>query len=103
MVRLDDEVGTDAKSTITGSETVASVLHGSYSLLSSSSTYSYQIGTTISRWYGKLQLNISSNDQAEVDFEHSILDGHTVLCLASDVFTDSIVHFAQTISGPRVG
>ena len=100
---MDDESRTHAKSTTTGSETIASVLHGSYSLSSSSSTYNCQIGTSISRWYDKLQLIVSSNGQAGVNFEHSVVDGHTVLRFASDVFTDTIVRFAQTISGPRVG
>ncbi len=31
-----------------------------------------------------------------------MVDGHTVLRFASDIFTDTVVRFAQTISGRRV-
>lgn len=83
------------------SETVANSLHGSYVLEESTNA---QFGTAVSRWYDKLQLIVSQSGQAGVNFEHSVVDGHTVLRFASDVFTDTIVRFAQTISGPqRVG
>lgn len=36
---------------------------------------------------------------AGINFEHSRLDGHTVLRLASDLVTDVIMRFAQTIRG----
>ena len=61
-----------------------------------------QHGTCINRWYDKLQLIVTSSGNAGVSFEHSAVDGHTVLRFASDVFTDTVVRFAQTISGRRV-
>ena len=53
----------------------------------------------MNRWYDKLQLIICENGVAGVNFEHSFVDGHTVLRFASDVFTDTIIRFAQTIRG----
>ena len=35
---------------------------------------------------------------AGVNFEHSATDGHTMLRFVSDVFTDTIIRFAQTIT-----
>jgi len=55
--------------------------------------------TMSSRWYDKLMLIIARGGTAGVNFEHSAFDGHTVLRFASDVFTDTIIRFAQTISG----
>lgn len=59
-----------------------------------------QVGTCLNRWYDKsLQIIVCENGSAGVNFEHSHLDGHTVLRFASDVFTDTILRFAQTIRG----
>lgn len=50
-------------------------------------------GTCLNRWYDKtLQLIVCENGSAGVNFEHSHLDGHTVLRFASDVFTDTILY-----------
>mmetsp|Transcript_20324 Transcript_20324/g.26371 ORF Transcript_20324/g.26371 Transcript_20324/m.26371 type:complete len:663 (+) Transcript_20324:76-2064(+) len=78
------------------SENAQNILHGTYEINSEG----IQIGTCISRWYDKLQLIVSDNGLAGINFEHSAVDGHTVLRYASDTFTDTIVRFAQTISGP---
>ena len=49
-------------------------------------------GTCLNRWYDKsLQLIVCENGSAGVNFEHSKMDGHTVLRFASDVFTDTIM------------
>ena len=77
-------------------EMASDVLHGSYGINEKGT----QIGTCISRWYDKLQLIVTDNGSAGVNFEHSAVDGHTILRFTSDVFTDTIVRFAQTISGP---
>jgi carnitine O-acetyltransferase len=67
--------------------TAANLLHGSYSH-----------ETHVNRWYDKLQLIVMKGGGAGVNFEHSACDGHTVLRFASDVFTDTVIRFAQTIS-----
>lgn len=58
-----------------------------------------QIGTCTNRWYDKLQLIICKNGSAGINFEHTGVDGHTVLRFASDVYTDTILRFARTING----
>ena len=58
-----------------------------------------QIGTCTNRWYDKLQLIVCKNGSAGINFEHTSVDGHTVLRLASDVYTDTILRFARTING----
>jgi len=78
-------------------EIAANMLHGSYEIVDNK-----QIGSCINRWYDKLQLIVTASGNAGVNFEHSAMDGHTVLRFASDVFTDTVIRFAQTISGPRV-
>ncbi len=44
------------------------------------------------------QIIVCENGSAGVNFEHSHLDGHTVLRFASDVFTDTIL----CVSVPRL-
>lgn len=62
-------------------------LHGTSSVESG-----IQTGTCLNRWYDKsLQIIVCENGSAGVNFEHSHLDGHTVLRFASDVFTDTIL------------
>ena len=34
-----------------------------------------------------------------VNFEHTAVDGHTVLRMAGDVYADTLVGFARSISG----
>ncbi|TPX24211.1 hypothetical protein DIZ76_013554 [Coccidioides immitis] len=58
-----------------------------------------QIGTCTNRWYDKLQIIVCQNGSAGINFEHTGVDGHTVLRFASDVFTDTILRFAKTING----
>lgn len=58
-----------------------------------------QIGTCINRWYDKLQIIVCQNGSAGINFEHTGVDGHTVLRFASDVYTDTILRFAKTING----
>lgn len=57
-----------------------------------------QVGTCTNRWYDKLQIIITQNGKAGINFEHTGVDGHTVLRYVSDVYTDSILSFAQTIN-----
>ncbi len=58
-----------------------------------------QIGTCTNRWYDKLQIIVCENGSAGINFEHTGVDGHTVLRFASDVYTDTILRFARTING----
>lgn len=57
-----------------------------------------QVGTCTNRWYDKLQLIITKNAKAGVNFEHTGVDGHTVLRFCSDIYTDSILKFAKSIN-----
>ncbi|CAH2351090.1 putative mitochondrial carnitine O-acetyltransferase [[Candida] railenensis] len=58
-----------------------------------------QVGTCTNRWYDKLQIIITKNGKAGINFEHTGVDGHTVLRFVSDIYTDSILSFAQLING----
>ena len=58
-----------------------------------------QIGTCTNRWYDKLQVIVCKNGSAGINFEHTGVDGHTVLRFASDVYTDTILRFAKSING----
>jgi carnitine O-acetyltransferase len=58
-----------------------------------------QVGTCINRWYDKLQIIVCHNGSAGINFEHTGVDGHTVLRFASDVYTDTILRFARSING----
>jgi carnitine O-acetyltransferase len=58
-----------------------------------------QVGTCTNRWYDKLQIIVCKNGSAGINFEHTGIDGHTVLRFASDIYTDTILRFARTING----
>mmetsp|Transcript_9620 Transcript_9620/g.16898 ORF Transcript_9620/g.16898 Transcript_9620/m.16898 type:complete len:710 (-) Transcript_9620:24-2153(-) len=88
----------DKETTSNVTDIAQNVLHGRYSV----DQNGVQVGSCINRWYDKLQFIITESGNAGVNFEHSPVDGHSVLRFASDVFTDTIIRFAQTISGPRV-
>ncbi|CCG80555.1 Carnitine acetyl transferase [Taphrina deformans PYCC 5710] len=57
-----------------------------------------QVGTCTNRWYDKLQLIVCKNGSAGINFEHTGVDGHTVLRFVSDIYTDTIMRFAKTIN-----
>ncbi|ODV87399.1 hypothetical protein CANARDRAFT_5937 [[Candida] arabinofermentans NRRL YB-2248] len=57
-----------------------------------------QVGTCTNRWYDKLQLIVTKDAKVGINFEHTGVDGHTVLRFASDIYTDSILRFARTIN-----
>lgn len=57
-----------------------------------------QVGTCTNRWYDKLQLIITKDGKCGINFEHTGVDGHTVLRFASDIYTDSILKFAKLIN-----
>lgn len=58
-----------------------------------------QVGTCTNRWYDKLQIIVCKNGSAGINFEHTGVDGHTVLRFASDVYTDTILRYARSING----
>ena len=58
-----------------------------------------QIGTCTNRWYDKMQIIVCKNGSAGINFEHTGVDGHTVLRFASDIYTDTILRFARSING----
>ena len=58
-----------------------------------------QVGTCTNRWYDKMQIIVCKNGTAGINFEHTGVDGHTVLRFASDVYTDTILRFARSING----
>lgn len=79
-------------------ETAANMLHGTYKLESDGNGVEYQVGTCSNRWYDKLQIIVCGNGSAGINFEHSSIDGHTALRFVSDIFAETIVNFAQSIT-----
>lgn len=69
------------------------MLCGTYSL-----EQGKQVGTCTNRWYDKLQIIVCQNGSAGINFEHTGVDGHTVLRYVSDIYTDTILRFAKTIN-----
>ncbi|KAL9940854.1 hypothetical protein V8E36_000342 [Tilletia maclaganii] len=57
-----------------------------------------QVGTCVSRYYDKLQIIICSNGAAGINFEHTGVDGHTVLRFVADIYTELIMRFAKSIN-----
>jgi carnitine O-acetyltransferase len=57
-----------------------------------------QVGTCTNRWYDKLQIIVCKNGNAGINFEHTGVDGHTVLRFVSDIYTETILRFAKTIN-----
>eukprot|EP00545_Synedropsis_sp_CCMP1620_P007009 CAMPEP_0119009176 /NCGR_PEP_ID=MMETSP1176-20130426/4189_1 /TAXON_ID=265551 /ORGANISM="Synedropsis recta cf, Strain CCMP1620" /LENGTH=738 /DNA_ID=CAMNT_0006961637 /DNA_START=21 /DNA_END=2237 /DNA_ORIENTATION=+ len=85
---LDDFIPADA------TETAANMLHGTYKLTPDDQ----QTGSCCNRWYDKLQIIVCGDGTAGVNFEHSSIDGHTALRFVSDIFAETIVVFAQSIT-----
>uniref|UniRef100_M4BX81 Choline/carnitine acyltransferase domain-containing protein n=1 Tax=Hyaloperonospora arabidopsidis (strain Emoy2) TaxID=559515 RepID=M4BX81_HYAAE len=83
----------DTTAPLDAAASAATVLHGTYNITKDG----VQTGTCMNRWYDKLQLIVCENGVAGCNFEHAFVDGHTVLRFVSDVFTDTIIRFAQTI------
>ena len=57
-----------------------------------------QIGSCTNRWYD-MQIIVTKNAKAGINFEHTGVDGHTVLRFVSDVYSDTILKFAKSING----
>ncbi|KIY44626.1 acyltransferase ChoActase/COT/CPT [Fistulina hepatica ATCC 64428] len=57
-----------------------------------------QVGTCINRWYDKLQIIVTADGAAGINFEHTGVDGHTVLRFAADVYTECLMLLARSIN-----
>ncbi|KAG9308884.1 carnitine acetyl transferase [Chiua virens] len=57
-----------------------------------------QVGTCTNRWYDKLQIIVCADGAAGINFEHTGVDGHTVLRFAADVFTEGLMLLARSIN-----
>jgi carnitine O-acetyltransferase len=93
-------------------EAAANMLHGTHFMVPSeegdiSTSFSkryilpslaYQGGTCGNRFYDKLQIIVCEDGSAGINFEHSAIDGHTALRFVSDVFAQTIVTFAKSIT-----
>ena len=64
----------------------------------SNPTILHQLGTCCNRWYDKLQIIVCGDGTAGINFEHSAIDGHTALRVASDIYAETVVNFAQSIT-----
>jgi hypothetical protein len=51
------------------------------------------------RVYYRTTPNRAFVTHAGLNFEHTLVDGHTVLRFASDIFTETVTRFAKTING----
>nr|GAT52991.1 predicted protein [Mycena chlorophos] len=87
IVCLDDTAPADI------AELCANFLCGTYDL-----DGGVQIGTCTNRWYDKLQIIICADGAAGINFEHTGVDGHTVLRFAADVFTNGLMLLARSIN-----
>ena len=48
-----------------------------------------QIGTCTNRWYDKLQIIVTADGAAGINFEHTGVDGHTVLRYVTPLIANS--------------
>jgi carnitine O-acetyltransferase len=58
----------------------------------------YQVGSCCNRWYDKFQIIVCGDGTAGINFEHSAIDGHTALRIVSDIYAETVVNFAQSIT-----
>lgn len=56
-----------------------------------------QIGSCLNRWHDKLQLIVCEDGTSGLSFEHSVVDGHTALRFVADVYSETIISFAESI------
>lgn len=85
----------EGKPTSLGDE-AASCLHGTSEVDAATGV---QRGSCVNRWYDKsVSIIVSGSGTCGVNFEHSHLDGHTMLRFVSDLITDGLMSFARTIN-----
>ncbi|KAK7035989.1 carn-acyltransf domain-containing protein [Favolaschia claudopus] len=87
VVCLDDTTPADL------AELCANFLCGTYEL-----DGGVQVGTCTNRWYDKLQIIVCADGAAGINFEHTGVDGHTVLRFAADIFTEGLMLLARSIN-----
>lgn len=75
------------------SELTSNFLCGTYGLEGG-----VQVGTCTNRWYDKLQIIVCADGAAGINFEHTGVDGHTVLRFAADIFTEGLMLLARSIN-----
>jgi carnitine O-acetyltransferase len=72
-------------------------LHGTHKMVDTPKG-TIQVGSCMNRWYDKLQLIVCEGGAAGVNFEHAAIDGHTALRFSSDIFAETIITFAESIT-----
>lgn len=75
-------------------QAASNMLHGTYKV----DEHDRQIGTCCNRWYDKLQIIVCADGTSGINFEHSAIDGHTALRFVSDIYAETVVVFAQSIT-----
>jgi carnitine O-acetyltransferase len=57
-----------------------------------------QVGTCTNRWYDKLQIIVTADGAAGINFEHTGVDGHTVLRYVTPLYCSapSILHLMSS-------
>lgn len=98
-----DDLQFDSKDPKTSSQLVQSMLCGTSNINlgedeNSKVPLNIQHGTCMNRWFEKLQLIVTRDGKAGINFEHTGVDGHTVLRFATDIYTDSILSFARGVT-----
>lgn len=98
-----DDLQFDSKDSETNKELVQSMLCGTSTINlgedeTSKVPLNIQYGTCMNRWFEKLQLIVTRDGKAGINFEHTGVDGHTVLRFATDIYTDSILSFARGVT-----
>jgi carnitine O-acetyltransferase len=81
-------------------QAASNMLHGTYQVEQSiDPEYSgTQMGSACNRWYDKMQIIVCGDGTAGINFEHSAIDGHTALRIVSDIYAETVVNFAQSIT-----
>ncbi len=88
VVCLDDQAPKDL------AELCGNFLCGGYEMKAG-----VQVGTCTNRWYDKLQIIVCADGEAGINFEHTGVDGHTVLRYAADMYTELVLLFAKVRRG----
>ncbi|KAN0086309.1 Choline/Carnitine o-acyltransferase domain containing protein [Tylopilus felleus] len=60
--------------------------------------HSHQGNANRERWYDKLQIIICADGAAGINFEHTGVDGHTVLRFVADVYTEGLMLLVRSIN-----
>jgi carnitine O-acetyltransferase len=81
-------------------EAASNMLHGTYQIENSGDPEypGSQMGSSCNRWYDKLQIIVCGDGTAGINFERSTIDGHTALRIVSDIYAETVVNFAQSIT-----